>query len=99
MENNINMKLPLKSEEDINNAAEYITTFIQDSIWMHSPPDQSDHLNLTKFYPIEVNNLVSEKRYYRRKWQQYRNPNDKRNFNSKTRELKSLLKKKSKTNQ
>lgn len=94
MKNNIRMKLAVKSEEDINHAAKYITTFIQDSIWMHTLSVQNDLENVTKLYPNEVNNLVSQKRHFRRQWQQYRNPIDKIISNSKTRELKSLLKEK-----
>lgn len=89
IEDKINIKLSLKSNDDVDNAAQYLTTLIQEAAVFATPQtrQKEEHLNL----PKHIRDLIAEKRRMRNKWQTQRNPYDKRILNSLTRKLTSLL--------
>lgn len=89
VDKNINLKIPLKNEIDIDDATERLTQLIQDAAWEATPENTVGPS--TNRYPDEIKQKIAEKRRARRRWQLSRNPWDKRSLNRKTRELKKLL--------
>lgn len=91
IEGKIQLRIPLKNEEDIENATKYITTLIQEACWLNTPATDSRmrHHN----YPIEVKRAVLEKRRLRRVWHESRLQIDKTKFEKAAAELKDMLRK------
>lgn len=84
MNENISLKIPLKTPDDIDDAVEFLNSTIQTCCWQSTPGDQQKNLNHIN-YPVEIKRRIAEKRRLRRIWQQSRNQRDKAN-------LKKLLK-------
>lgn len=84
----LNLKVPLKTEDDISNAVANLTLCIQQAAW-NSTPDQS-FLKVPR-YSVEAREKVSEKRKARKKWQITRYPPDKTTLNKLTTEVKTIL--------
>lgn len=89
LDTKLNLKIPLKSQIDIENAVRYLTREIQTAATLNTPV----HIYKKKSnnYPLSVRQLVLEKRKFRRRWFQTGNPWDKKLFNNKVKELKKLL--------
>lgn len=87
---NLNLRIPLKSPEDLDGAVEHLNKTIQNSAWKATPEWTSEH-SLNIHYPTEVNKKIAEKRRLRRIWQHSRNQADKTNLNRATQQLKRLL--------
>ena len=86
----INLKIPPKNEQEIEDGREYSTKLVQDFAWATTPEPNNKHI--VNNYTIEITNKLTEKRKLRRKWKQSRNPIDKTNFNRTIRELEKLIK-------
>lgn len=89
LEAKIDLKIRLKSKEDIDNAAIYITNKIQEAAWRSTP-----YLNAKETIPnipLEIRLKVGEKRKVRRQWQLSRHPSDKRKLNNISKTLKNLI--------
>ncbi|CAG9138207.1 unnamed protein product, partial [Plutella xylostella] len=90
----VDLKLPLKSEDDIDCATEYITSLIQQAAWLSTPdyegPDSRNMLNKNNL-PLEAREMILEKRRLRRKWHNSRHPEDKKALNKAAAELKKFL--------
>lgn len=85
LDGRIQLSVPLQSEFQLDLEVEKFMNDIQQSAWDSTP-------NITKRvsghnYPLEIRNLVKEKRRARRKWHQTRSPQDKNVFNRLTRHL------------
>lgn len=91
IEESINMKMALKTPEDIDEAAEYITKLIQEACWISTPEVQTRTSSGVTNYPLEIKKAVLEKRRLRRAWHLSRHSEDKINFNRASEDLKSLL--------
>lgn len=91
MQNTTNLKISLKSKSDIENAAQDLTTSIQSAICNSSYPYTTKSINQT--LPLNIRNLISEKRRARSRWQKYRYPSDKQIFNHLTNTIKKLISK------
>ena len=85
----INLKIPVKNEQEIEDSIEFITKLIQDSAWSTTPEPNDKHI--VNNYTIEIKNKLTEKRKLRREWKLSRNPIDKTNLNRTSRELKKLI--------
>ncbi|KAI5710539.1 hypothetical protein M8J75_009509 [Diaphorina citri] len=89
---NSNLKLSLKTNDEIDEAAQYLTTLIQQAAHFATPENKKEEgiINI----PKEIRDLIAEKRTVRRRWRSNRNPIDKTLLNKLTRKLTSLLQKK-----
>lgn len=85
----INLNIPLKSQNEIENAVEYLTKIIQKSAWKSTP----DFVESERVYanPRHVQELIKEKRKMRKVWQKYRKSDDKIKLNRMTLNLKKEL--------
>lgn len=86
---NLNTKIALKSEEDINTAVEHLVTTIQTASWNATPPQTFLY---QPSYSAAVRKKIKEKRLTRKQWQRTRCPADKRKLNRLTSELHTILK-------
>ena len=89
IENKLNIKMPLKTKEDIETAIEHFNTTIQDAAHT-STPKTTIRENIFN-YPIEITKKLKEKRKLRKIWQTTHYPPDKSNFNKASKELKNLI--------
>lgn len=90
MDENTSLSLRLKDPNDIDEAAQYLTALIQKGAVLATPEDKC--IMSSNNIPKEIKDLIAEKRRQRKKWQNKRNPNDKRLLNQLTRKIQSLLK-------
>jgi hypothetical protein len=81
--------IPLKTEENIDNAIDNLCKNIQEAAW-ESTPEQPDTRKLSTC-PSYVRQQIREKRRLRRQWQAYRLPADKTKLNRATKELRNTL--------
>lgn len=90
LEDNLNLQIPLKSQNDIENAVEHFVVSIQQAAWDSAVTTNNFH----KFpmYPSYIRNLVREKRRARKTWQMSRRPLDKAVYNRLNNQLKRLIK-------
>ena len=84
----INLKIPLKHEQEIEDGTEYITKLKQNSAWATTSEPNDKYI--VNNYTIEITNKSTSKRKPRKKWKLSRNPIDKTIFNRTTRELKDV---------
>jgi hypothetical protein len=89
LEEEINLKIPLKTEEELDNAVEYFTKPIQLAAWQCTP--QEKKRSEYQYYPQEFQDLIAQKRELRRWWQQTQRPEDKTRLNRASRRLKEAL--------
>ena len=61
----VNLKIPLQNEQEIENGIEYITKLIQDSAWATTPEPNDKHI--VNNYAIEITNRLTERRKLRKK--------------------------------
>lgn len=85
----VDLKIPLKNETDIDDAAGQFTRLIQRAAWESMPTITQNYETAT--LPEEIRRKIAVKRRIRRQWQLSRNNNDKRKLNKVTRELKKLI--------
>lgn len=85
----INCHLPLKNERDLNTAAEHLTCTIQNAAWQ-STPELQENMHCSQI-PIEIKQLIENKRKIRKRWQNTRLEIDKTKLNRATRHLKKKL--------
>jgi hypothetical protein len=90
LDDNLDLAIPLKTANEIDEATQNFTTSIQNAAWMSTPvleTRESEGIN----YPHNVMEKIAEKRRLRRVWHNTRHPVDKRALNRATRELKILI--------
>lgn len=87
----LNLKISLKSEDDIDTATKEFTSVIQNSLWNSTPEIRPT----TRQRPVtrDIKNKILEKRRLRRRWHCSQHPLDKRAYNRSMKELKDMLKK------
>ncbi|KAL0107445.1 hypothetical protein PUN28_015783 [Cardiocondyla obscurior] len=83
-------RIPLINNEQLDEAAEQLTKAIQQAAWDATPPTTEKDICKSN-YPIEVRELVKEKRLARKRWQETRDPEDKTVANRLSQQLKRLL--------
>lgn len=90
LDNKINLRVPLKSPEQLENEVENFVKLIQEAAWNSTPELQRKSVVPT--YPVQVREMVLEKRKARRKWQRIRTAENKAALNRISNALKQLLK-------
>lgn len=83
------LDVPLKSEEDIDNAVDKLTRKIQEATWQSTPNTTSR--TKTHDLPMAIKIAITEKRRLRRVWQYSRHPHDKGLLNNAAQNLKRML--------
>lgn len=89
LDNQISLKISLKTADEIDEAVEYLNRVIQTAAWQSTPEITNNAKTLN--YPIHIKQKIAEKRRLRRIWQNSRQPDDKNKLNRAVRELKQLL--------
>jgi hypothetical protein len=87
---NINLNLQLKVNQDLEDAVYYITQLIQTAEWT-STPKREKTLQDAHNLPLHIRELIYEKRKARRRWQNCRNPLDTTELNKLTHNLQSAI--------
>jgi hypothetical protein len=90
--NNIVLDLPLKTPDDIENAVEYLNRHIHHAACVSSSPRPLRQRH-GPTYPVWIRELIQRKRRARHRWQQYRFPGDRVEFNRLSNHLKKELSK------
>lgn len=90
VENSLDCKIPLTTDEEVTQAVETFNNCIQQAAWDATPEtvDQAQDLYL---YPKYILDLLKKKRQARKKWQTTKYPPDKAKFNKLASELKQAL--------
>lgn len=88
IEDKINLRIPLKTEEDVDRALDDFIKLVQEAAWKSTPSlPRESKCNLS----VELRNKVEEKRRLRRRWQQSRHPSDKSLFYKAKKQLKKYI--------
>lgn len=85
----IDLHMPLKSEEELNEAVDRITKGLQQAAWKATPDYTAT--KIPEVYPISIKEKIAVKRKLRKRWQVTRLETDKRKFNNATRDLKRMI--------
>lgn len=88
IKSSIDLKLPLKTEDDITNGVQHFINVIQQAAWDSTPIDRA--FNIPKC-SAEIRKKLSEKRKARKRWQISRSPVDRTILNKHTSDLKKML--------
>lgn len=93
MQNTTYLNISLKNKDDIESAAQNLVTSIQSAIFKSSHPitQSSKHNTSNPYLPINITNLISEKRRVRSRWQKYHYPSDKKLYNHLANTIKKLI--------
>jgi len=86
---NLTLKVPLKTDRDIEDYGHHVVQTIQQAAWF-STTNPHKHSNQNTCAPA-LRQKILDKRWLRRRWQHTRSPQDKANLNKATKELKILL--------
>lgn len=87
----ISLSASIKSNFELEEELENLTQNIQQAAWK-STPEQKSRGKEGILYPLEVRELVKEKRRARKLWHNSRAPGDKATYNRLANELKALIK-------
>jgi hypothetical protein len=90
IDSNINQSYRLKEPHDLEETVQHWTTTIQRAAW-HATPEVPTTPQTTPNVPLQIRELVAEKRRARRTWQRTRNKQDKTHLNRLTHKLRSAL--------
>lgn len=85
----INLGSPLKSNDDIENAVDQLTSNIQKAAWQSTPAINT--IEDIPNYPKYIRDMISEKRKARKTWHTSRHPSDKTRLNNLSKKLKNIL--------
>ena len=85
LENNINLRVPLRTIGQLEEDVQQFTTAIQEAAWKSTPVLKRKLKGLD--YPKEIKDMIAEKRKLRRRWHQSRAPQDKTNSNKVSQQL------------
>jgi hypothetical protein len=88
----VKLKVRLKTTQDIDEQAERFVEIIKEAAKQATPITSEKPIHSVS-YPLEVRQLVRERRKLRRKWHQTRLPEDKTLFNRTSNRLNRLIKK------
>ena len=91
MDDFIDIKLSLNTEDDITKAVEHFNTSVQNAAWSSTPQLCRNYSSLQNV-PANISDLTAAKRKAEKKWQQNRFPLDKKHLNFLSQKLKKLQK-------
>jgi len=93
--NNTNLKISLKSCNEIESATQHLVSSIQSAVYKCSyPPNLNCHLKYKHndhLLPPDIKALIAEKRRTRSRWQRSRLPSDKSTLNNLSNTIKKLI--------
>ena len=89
LDTKISCSIPLKTEQDIDVAIEYLCKNIQEAAWESTPEQHAT--KRAPSCPIYIRKLISDKRKLRRQWQITRIPANKKKLNKASKDLKYIL--------
>lgn len=89
LNSNINLRVPLKTPEQLNIEIDKFNKIIQQTTWKNTPVLRKGATR--HCYPPEIIQLIREKRKQRNKWHQSRSPQDKTKLNNLTKQLKRRI--------
>lgn len=89
LEDIIDLKVPLKTPQQIDIDLRKFITDIQSSAWINTPKFRKRITGY--YYPVEIRDLIAEKRIQRRKWQQTRYPKYKNRLNNLTKTIRRKI--------
>ncbi|VVC38697.1 Endonuclease/exonuclease/phosphatase [Cinara cedri] len=90
VDQNINLKISLKSPQEIDVAINNLTSVIQSAAWA-SGPTKTHYSNVASSVPEHIRILISIKRRTRAQYQRSRLPSHKRIYNNLSNSLKKIL--------
>ncbi|CAK1544721.1 unnamed protein product [Leptosia nina] len=85
----INLKVKLKTAEDIDQALKHFTNLVQEACWRMTPVLDSSRYNTN--LPLYIKDKIIEKRRLRRIWHLSRHPIDKAALNKAIQNLRKLI--------
>lgn len=91
IEETLNTKIPLKTEENINNAIEHLNHSIQQATWNSTPYNGSNDKEYS-CSPL-IRNKIAQKRKLRKQWQITRSPVFKTKLNKAVKEIREMISK------
>ena len=89
LEQQINLRIPLKNKEQLDIETENFTNIMQQAAWNNTPEMKVGIKGSN--YPKEIREMLSEKRKARRKWQHSRSPENKNILNRISQRLKRTI--------
>lgn len=89
VENTLQLKIPLKTNEEIEHAVEHFNSVIQQAAWSSTPLNTNE--TKSEAYPISIREKIIQKRKLRKQWQASRSPQIKTQLNNAVKELKKLI--------
>lgn len=90
MDELINLKIKIKTVEELELHAQNLINNIQDAAKRATPPP-AEIAEESICYPLEIRELIKERRRRRRVWHRYRHPEDKTIFNRVSNKLNRLI--------
>ena len=91
LDDNIDLRVSLKTPEDLDDAVDSFTTLIQQAVWTASSPDRpKKHLSINPL-PQDLLDLIHSKRCSRALWQRTRHPDDRKSYNYYSKQVKKKL--------
>lgn len=90
IEERLELKIAIKTVDDIDDATRIITTTIQESCWTCTP-EAKERQQQRRVYSETIRSSLIEKRRLRRVWHTSRHPSDKKALNKAAGELKALI--------
>ncbi|KAJ8730540.1 hypothetical protein PYW08_001953 [Mythimna loreyi] len=90
IDKNANLSISLKTEEDVETAAVYVTNLIQKATWLSTP--YLEYTEKLQDTTVEIKKMIALKRRLRRQWHASRNRRDKTALNHAQKELKQMIK-------
>ena len=92
VERRIDLKIPLKTSTDVDNAAHSFTTLIQSAIHNNTGTLYNKNIKFEGLYlPLEIRQLLRRKRKARKAWQARNYPSNRRTYDFFTNRLKQAL--------
>ena len=91
IERNINLNISLKTTSEIDDAVERLNYVIHKAGFLSTPKSPIQHNHNQILLTSEIRQLLLIKRRLRKRWQNSRDPNDKRIFNKAAKDLKIAL--------
>lgn len=89
IEANIQLNVALKTPDNIEEAAKYITSLIQEACWKCTPELKNNNVSTNQ--PFQIKQQILEKRRLRRVWHLTRHPMDKTALNKASANLKAEI--------
>lgn len=89
IEEKLNLAISLKNAKELEDAVEYFTTLVQGAAWESTPTTTPKQKQVN--CPLNVREMINEKRRLRNTWQRTRHPDDRRRYNRAARQLKESV--------